>query len=59
MGESVARMELKLMAAAVLRNFVIAAPEGVTLNVKHDEPDYKESVINFAKPYKVVLTKRI
>ncbi|KAA0184341.1 Cytochrome P450 CYP3213D1, partial [Hyalella azteca] len=58
LGESLARMELFVVASSVLKTFTISAPEGVTLNTKHEEPNRKLAVLNFAKPYEVVMNKR-
>jgi len=52
-------MELFLICSALLKSFEISAPEGTVLNTDHDEPGFKEAVLNFAKPYEVVFNERI
>nr|XP_027206501.1 cytochrome P450 2L1-like [Penaeus vannamei] len=55
LGESLARMELFLFTAALLKKFSIAPPEGVKLST---ETNKHRPAFNFAKPFEVIFTSR-
>lgn len=55
LGESLAKMELFIFGVCLLQKLFVAPPKGVTIST---ETDRTEPILNFVKPYKVVMTKR-